>query len=93
MLVLIGSKLIENLKLFYESKLDHTFFMGYRLDNPLGMLGEYSKSFFSRVLPTSRVGYHADKPIKSVVYCLIIRSIYGSLREISCGNLTFSPPQ
>ena len=93
MLVLIGSKLIENLKLFYESKLDHTFFMGYRLDNPLGMLGEYSKSFFSRVLPTSRVGYHAGKPIESVVYCLIILSIYGSLREISCGNLTFSPPQ
>ena len=25
---------------------------------------------FSRVLPTSRVGYHAGKPIKSVVYCL-----------------------
>ena len=25
---------------------------------------------FSRVLPTSRVGYHADKPIESVVYSL-----------------------
>ena len=25
---------------------------------------------FSRVLPTSRVGYHAGKPIESVVYCL-----------------------
>ena len=25
---------------------------------------------FSRVLPTSRVGYHADKPIESVVYRL-----------------------
>ena len=24
---------------------------------------------FSRVLPTSRVGYHAGKPIESVVYC------------------------
>ena len=24
-----------------------------------------------RVLPTSRVGYHAGKPIESVVYCLI----------------------
>ena len=24
---------------------------------------------FSRVLPTSRVGYHAVKPIESVVYC------------------------
>ena len=26
---------------------------------------------FSRVLPTSRVGYHGRKPIESVVYCLI----------------------
>ena len=25
---------------------------------------------FSRVLPTSRVGYHDGKPIESVVYCL-----------------------
>ena len=30
----------------------------------------YNKSF-SRVLPTSQVGYHAGKPIESVVYCLI----------------------
>jgi len=29
-----------------------------------------TKSFFSRVLPTSHVGYHAGKPIESVVYCL-----------------------
>ena len=27
---------------------------------------------FSRVLPTSRVGYHTGKPIESVVYCLNI---------------------
>ena len=27
-------------------------------------------SSFSRVLPTSRVGYHAGKPIESLVYCL-----------------------
>ena len=27
------------------------------------------KSLFSRVLPKSRVGYHAGKPIESVVYC------------------------
>ena len=27
---------------------------------------------FSRVLPSSRVGYHAGKPIESVVYCLNI---------------------
>ena len=29
---------------------------------------------FSRVLPTSRVGYHAGKPIESVVYCLSMES-------------------
>ena len=29
---------------------------------------------FSRVLPTSRAGYHAGKPIESVVYCLNILS-------------------
>ena len=31
---------------------------------------------FSRVLPTSRVGYPADKPIESVVYCLSILIIF-----------------
>ena len=31
---------------------------------------------FSIVLPTSRVGYHAGKPIESVVYCLIIIYLY-----------------
>ena len=49
--------------------------MGLRRDNPLGMLVEHSRSLctsFSRVLPTFRVGYHDVKPIKSVVYCLII---------------------
>ena len=30
---------------------------------------------FSRVLPTSRVGYHAGKPIESVVYCLNITCV------------------
>ena len=29
-----------------------------------------SVASFSRVLPTSRVVYHAGKPIESVVYCL-----------------------
>ena len=29
----------------------------------------------SRVLPTSQVGYHAGKPIESVVYCLNITQI------------------
>ena len=33
--------------------------------------GSWFTSFLS-VLPTSRVGYHAGKPIESVVYCLNI---------------------
>ena len=28
-----------------------------------------SQGSFSNVLPTSQVGYHANKPIESVVYC------------------------
>ena len=41
----------------------------------MGLLVNHSPSArdlqaFSRVLPTSRVGYHAGKPIDSVVYCL-----------------------
>ena len=33
----------------------------------------FYKSSSARVLPSSRVGYHAGKPIESVVYCLSIR--------------------
>ena len=36
---------------------------------------------FSHVLPTSRVGYHAGKPIESVVYCLSI--VYNFISLIS----------
>ena len=50
----------------YFSNRPH-FLWVYRRDNPRGMLGEHEKSF-SRVLPTSQVGYHAGKPIESVVY-------------------------
>ena len=32
---------------------------------------------FSRVLPTSRVFYHAGKPIESVVYCLNKTWVFG----------------
>ena len=75
-----AGKLIENLKLFYISNRPH-FIWVYRRDNPLGMLGEHEKACkslafgswfasFSSVLPTSHVGYHAGKPIESVVYYL-----------------------
>ena len=80
-----AGKLIENLKIFYKSNRSH-FLWVYRSDNPLGMLGEHSKileitsllhviyNIFSCVLPTSCMGYHAGKPIESVVYCLNISS-------------------
>ena len=45
------------------------------------MLGEHSKSF-SSVLPTSKVGYHAGKPIESVVYCLNILKLRYVLKSI-----------
>ena len=47
--------------------------MGYRRDNPCGMLGERLQAFFYKLfecsLNTSQVGYHVGKPIESVVYC------------------------
>ena len=57
-------KLIENLKLFYKSNRPHFHSPSAR-----------DLQVFSRVLPTSRVGYHAGtEPIESgVVYCLIAR--------------------
>ena len=81
-MVYCAGRLIENLKLFYKSNRPH-FLWVYRHDNPLGMLEEHSKSLsikrfclmiykLSRVLPTTCVGYHAGKPIESVVYCLNI---------------------
>ena len=54
------------------------------------MLGEHSNTckslafgswfiiIFSRVLPTSRLGYHASKPIESVIYCLNTQNELGS---------------
>ena len=67
-MVYCAGKLIENLKLFYKSNRPH-FLWVYRRDNPRGIFGSWFTSFLS-VLPTSQVGYHAGKPIESVVYCL-----------------------
>ena len=73
-----GYKIPFYLKLFYKSNRLHVL-MVYRRDIPRGMLGNNRKACkslafgswftsFSRVLPTSRVGCHAAKPIESVVY-------------------------
>ena len=55
--------------MIYLSNRTH-FLWVYCRDNPRGMLGEHEKSVewftsFSSVLPTSKVGYHASKPIES----------------------------
>ena len=53
------------------------------------MLGEHSKSLwlviytFSHVLLIYHVGYHAGKPIESVVYCFIISHNIGSAGELA----------
>ena len=63
--------------------------MGYRRDN-LGFWENTRKACkslafrswfasFSSVLPTSRVGYHAGKPIETVVYCLNKLYVYKQL--------------
>ena len=53
---------------FWESStlLNHESWLAY------DAFGSWFTSF-SRVLPTSRVGYHAGKPMESVVYCLNIQ--------------------
>ena len=60
-MVYCAGKFKENLNLFYKS--NRTYF------------GSSFTSFFG-VLSTSRVGYHAGKPIGNVVYCLTNTSSY-----------------
>ena len=74
-------KLKHALKLFYKSIRPH-FLWVYWYDKPTWDVGRTLEKLvnhepnFSRVLPTSRVGYHASKPIESVVYCLINCNTY-----------------
>ena len=52
--------------------MDHTLCGITSVINPRVMLREHEKKLFTiflTVLPTSQVGYHASKPIESVVYC------------------------
>ena len=71
-MVYCAGKLIENLKLFIKAK-DYTFYGFIGVITHLGCWENNrkackSRASFSRLLPTSRVGYHADKPIESAVY-------------------------
>ena len=88
-MVYCAGKLIENFKLFCKSNRPH-FLWVYRVITHLGYWENTQKacksltfgSWFtspSRVLPTSRVGYHTGKPIESVVYCLNISALYPAI--------------
>ena len=82
-MVYCAGKLIENLKLFYKSNRSHFPWVYQQCDNPCSSgcwentrkawkslaFGSWFTSF-SRALPTSCMGYHAGKPIESVIYCL-----------------------
>ena len=74
-------KRLHSTKSYFIKAIDHTF---YGLTGVITRLGCWENTrkackplafgslftSFSRVLPTSRVGYHHDKPTESVVYCL-----------------------
>ena len=72
-MVYCAVKLIKNLKLFFKA-LDHTFYGFTSVITHLGCWENTRKACKSltRVLPTSRVGYRAGKPIESVFYFLNI---------------------
>ena len=72
-MVYCAGKLIENLKLFYKSKRPHFLWVWENTRKACESLAFGSQSWFTSIpsaLPTSQVGYHAGKPIESVVYCL-----------------------
>ena len=63
---------IEPINSYFMKAIDHTFCGFTGVMTHLGCwenTRNACKSLFSRVLPKSRVGYHAGKPIESVVYC------------------------
>ena len=54
--------------LLLQGLANHSALLLLLLHNQLDVR-ENEKSSFSRVLPTSQMGYHVGKPIESVVYC------------------------
>ena len=83
-MVYCASKLIENWNTFrftlsyFIKAIDQIFYGFTGVITYLGFWENTRKSLafgswftsFSRVLPTSRLGYYAGKPIESVVFCL-----------------------
>ena len=74
-MVYCAGKLVKNSSYFIKA-MDHTFYGFTAVTIHLGCWEntriayvKLSITSFSRILPTSRVGYHGGKPIKSVVFC------------------------
>ena len=81
-------KRLHSTKSFFIKAIDHTFYGFTGVITHLGCWENTRKACkslafgswftsFPRVLPTSRVGYHAGKPIESVIYCLRKRGCLG----------------
>ena len=64
-------KRLHSTKSYFIKAIDHTRPHHTRKACKSLAFGSWFTSF-SRVLPTSRVGYHAGKPMESMVYCLNI---------------------
>ena len=74
-------KRLHSTKSYFIKAIDHTFYGFTGMITHLGCwenTRKACKSRADRVLPTSRVGYHAGKPIESVVYCLKKRGCLGN---------------
>ena len=73
-MVYCAGKLIENLKLFYKSNRSYFPWVNPLSENTRKACKSltFSSWFtsFSGALPTSCMGYHAGKPIESVIHCL-----------------------
>ena len=75
--ILLEYPTLKTMATFYTNRIENMnnrphrfFFSTFEMD----WSAKIRQLRFSRVLPTSRVGYHAGKPIESVVYCLNILS-------------------
>ena len=85
--IFFSPRRLHSTKSYFIKAIDHTFYGFTGVITHLGCWANTRKACkslafgswftsFSRVLPASRVGYHAGKPIESVVYCLKNRIHY-----------------
>ena len=93
-------KRLHSTKSYFIKAIDHTFYGFTGVITHLGCWENTRKACkslafgswftsFSRVLPTSRVGYYAGKPIESVVYCLTNPDRNSNFAHWRCVKLRF----